>query len=81
MFASGLGITEDPATGSAACAFAGLLASLAPDGEASWFVEQGVEMSRRSVLNLAATVVDGTAVEARLGGTAVAVGEGTLTIR
>jgi trans-2,3-dihydro-3-hydroxyanthranilate isomerase len=78
MFAPGIGIAEDPATGAAAVAGAGLLSTVAPDGEARWHVEQGVEMGRRSVLDLSATVRGGMAIDARLGGRAVLVGEGTL---
>ncbi|MFN8050715.1 MAG: PhzF family phenazine biosynthesis protein [Acidimicrobiales bacterium] len=80
MFATDLGIAEDPATGGAACAFAGLLATVAADGGASWLVEQGVEMGRRSLLDLGATVRANAAVAARLGGSAVAVGEGSLRL-
>ncbi|MEI2651464.1 MAG: PhzF family phenazine biosynthesis protein [Microthrixaceae bacterium] len=47
---------EDPATGAAAVAAAGLLATVAVDGEARWLIEQGVEMGRRSRLDLSATV-------------------------
>lgn len=78
MFAPGIGIAEDPATGAAAVAAAGLLATVAVDGEAHWLIEQGVEMGRRSRLDLSATVRGGVAQTARLGGAAVLVGEGTL---
>lgn len=85
MFAPAFGIAEDPATGSAACAAAGLLATTAPDGgpegrRVEWLVEQGVEMGRRSLIRLAATVTAGTAERVELGGTAVLVGEGTLRV-
>ena len=80
MFAPAIGIPEDPATGAAACAAAGLLASIAPDGEAAWRLEQGVEMGRPSVLALGATVRSGLAEQARLGGAAVLVGSGELRL-
>lgn len=80
MFAPGIGIAEDPATGAAAVAAAGLLATVAVDGEARWLIEQGVEMGRRSRLDLSATVRSGVAQTARLGGSAVLVGEGTLRL-
>lgn len=80
MFAPGIGIPEDPATGAAAVAAAGLLSTVAVDGEATWLIEQGVEMGRRSLLELAATVRGGAASSARLGGGAVLVGEGTLRL-
>src|SRR6266581_1285064 len=56
MFAPGMGIAEDPATGSAAAAFAGLLASRLPDGSHAITIEQGYEMGRPSLLRLAAEV-------------------------
>lgn len=80
MFAPGIGIAEDPATGAAACAVSGLLATTAVDGDARWTITQGVEMGRPSRLDLAATVIDGMAVETRLGGAAVLVGGGTLRL-
>ena len=45
MFAPGLGIGEDPATGSACAALAGFLAlrSETRDGTLHWTVDQGVE--------------------------------------
>lgn len=80
MFAPALGIAEDPATGAAACAFAGLVATTAFDGPAAWTVEQGVEMGRRSVLRLDAQVADGSAGHPGLAGDAVLVGRGELTL-
>ncbi|MEM8548720.1 MAG: PhzF family phenazine biosynthesis protein, partial [Pseudomonadota bacterium] len=51
MFAPFDGVPEDPATGSATCAAAGLLASLATTtGELAWSFVQGVEMGRPSRL-------------------------------
>src|SRR5262249_29622483 len=52
MFAPLSGVPEDPATGSAGCAVAGLLAHhhAAADGESSYRIVQGVEMGRPSVL-------------------------------
>lgn len=80
MFAAGLGIAEDPATGSAACALAGLLASVVSDGPASWTITQGVEMGRRSELHLDATVTSGDAGRPGLAGDAVLVGRGQLRV-
>lgn len=81
MFAPMLGIAEDPATGSAACAAAGLLATIEPDGPVPWVLEQGVEMGRRSLLHLSADVSGGATTSVRLAGGAVLVGEGTLRLR
>ena len=56
MFAPLDGITEDPATGSANCALAALLAqhSDLPSGDFSWEVLQGFEMGRPSRLQVRA---------------------------
>jgi trans-2,3-dihydro-3-hydroxyanthranilate isomerase len=78
MFAPGMGIAEDPATGSAAAAFAGLLASRLPDGSHAITIEQGYEMGRPSLLRLAAEVSAGRLLSAAIGGDAVVVTEGTL---
>jgi len=82
MFAPSVGVMEDPATGSAAAAFAGYLAwrSKAGDGTLTWTVEQGVEMGRPSVLRLQADISGGVVQAVRVGGTSVRMGQGTLTI-
>lgn len=81
MFAPGMGIAEDPATGAAATALAALLASrTGTDGTHRWRVEQGFEMGRPSILDIEADVTDGAVVAARVGGHAVIVGEGTLRL-
>ena len=79
MFAPGLGIGEDPATGSAASALAGYLAANeTTNGTFTWTVEQGFEMGRPSILRVEATRKGGRLVGARVGGTAVMVCEGTI---
>ena len=80
MFAPHMGITEDPATGSAAAAFAGLVARHAglPDGDHTLAIEQGYEMGRPSVINLALTLRDGALTAASIGGDAVLVSEGRI---
>jgi len=78
MFAPGLSVPEDPATGSAAAAFAGLLGRGLPDGEHRWAVEQGYEMGRPSQLYVTAVVRDGETVEARVAGHAVRFATGHL---
>lgn len=78
MFAPGLGIAEDPATGSAAAAFAGLLAARLGDGEHTLVIEQGYEMGRPSLIRLAAVVGAGRLVSASIGGDVVLVTEGTI---
>jgi len=78
MFAPGMGIPEDPATGSAAAAFAGLFASRLPDGTHAVTIEQGYEMGRPSLIRLVAVVEAGRALSASIGGDAVVVTEGTI---
>jgi trans-2,3-dihydro-3-hydroxyanthranilate isomerase len=80
MFAPALGVPEDPATGSAAAAFAGLLAARGTlaDGEHAFAIEQGYEMGRPSVIRLALVVAGGALVSATVGGDAVIVTEGTI---
>jgi trans-2,3-dihydro-3-hydroxyanthranilate isomerase len=78
MFAPSMGITEDPATGSAAAAFAGVLASHLPDGEHAIAIEQGYEMGRPSLIRLVAVVEAGRVRSASIGGDAVVVTEGTI---
>jgi trans-2,3-dihydro-3-hydroxyanthranilate isomerase len=78
MFAPGMGVPEDPATGSAAAAFAGLLAPRLSDGTHTTMIEQGYAMGRPSLIHLATTVEAGRLVSASIGGDAVIVTEGTI---
>jgi trans-2,3-dihydro-3-hydroxyanthranilate isomerase len=80
MFAPGMGIPEDPATGSAAAAFAGLLAASGryADGAHHVRIEQGVEMGRPSLIELSFSLRGGTLAAARIGGEAVVVTEGVI---
>ena len=80
MFAPLDGVAEDPATGSANCALAALLARHDPasDGSYRWRIAQGVEMGRPSLLEAAAEKRGGVVVEAKVGGAAVLVCEGTI---
>jgi trans-2,3-dihydro-3-hydroxyanthranilate isomerase len=82
MFSPGLGIIEDPATGSAAATLAGYLfeRGATTSGVRSWTVEQGVEMGRPSRLEVEAEVEGGRLVAARVGGPAVPVSEGTIKV-
>ena len=82
MFAPLDGVPEDPATGSANCALAALLARVDPrdEGEFAWRIAQGVEMGRPSVLAARAAKEAGSVVGAWIGGTSVLVGEGWLEI-
>jgi trans-2,3-dihydro-3-hydroxyanthranilate isomerase len=78
MFHPRMGVPEDPATGSAAAAFAGLLARSTPDGERTVRIEQGYEMGRPSLMVLGLTLRGGKLAAASVGGEAVIVTEGTL---
>ncbi|MDQ6656564.1 MAG: PhzF family phenazine biosynthesis protein [Verrucomicrobiota bacterium] len=78
MFAPAMGIAEDPATGSAAAAFAGYLWERS--GRAgNWTITQGVEMGRPSTLHVEML---GTAKleRVRVGGSAVRVSQGTMRV-
>ena len=80
MFAPGTGIAEDPATGSAAAAFAGYLAAQGnyKDGEHPVRIEQGYEMGRPSLMELTLKIAGGKLTGASIGGGAVVVLEGTI---
>lgn len=80
MFAPSMGIDEDPATGAAAAAFAGVVNRFdAPvDGLLRLWIEQGIEMGRPSRIRLEIDVEAGGIVRARIGGSAVKVAEGRL---
>jgi trans-2,3-dihydro-3-hydroxyanthranilate isomerase len=80
MFAPRAGIPEDPATGSAVAAFAGVLAHFTrlPDGEHAFVIEQGYEMGRPSLIRLAMSITRGKLTAGAIAGEAVVVSEGTL---
>lgn len=73
---------EDPATGSANVALAGLLASCAAEADldASWQVGQGFDMGRPSLLRIGASKRGGRVVATRVGGRCVEMMQGTLTL-
>ncbi|MDB5508603.1 MAG: PhzF family phenazine biosynthesis protein [Hyphomicrobiales bacterium] len=82
MFAPGLGVTEDPATGSAVAAFAGVIMAFEPpaDGSHGFTIEQGFEMGRPSLITLGLEVEGGVLIEASIGGCAVIVQQGTIDL-
>ena len=82
MFAPSIGIPEDPATGSAVAAFAGVLARAErlADGDHTITVWQGVAMGRPSLITLGLEVQAGALVSASIGGDAVVVSQGTLDL-
>jgi trans-2,3-dihydro-3-hydroxyanthranilate isomerase len=73
MFALGIGVSEDPATGSAAGPVGAYCARHL--GVTSLLIEQGVEMGRPGVLH-----VDASAPRPRVGGSAVIVASGELQL-
>jgi trans-2,3-dihydro-3-hydroxyanthranilate isomerase len=80
MFVGGAPTYEDPATGSAAAAFAGqIVACDTPlDGPHAVWIEQGVEMGRPSRIRLEIEVESDRIKAARIGGEAMKVAEGHL---
>ena len=82
MFAPFDGVPEDPATGSANCALAGLLShySSIANGSFHWRIAQGVEMGRPSVLYSRAEKRDGVVIATWIGGTSVLVSEGAIEV-
>jgi trans-2,3-dihydro-3-hydroxyanthranilate isomerase len=80
MFSPGAGISEDPATGSAAAAFAGYLAANIDyaAGEHLVRIEQGYEMGRPSLMELTLKIAGGKLTGAAIAGGAVVVMEGTI---
>ena len=73
MFAPDVGVTEDPATGSAAATFPGCVAAFEnlPDGRYDWLIEQGYEMGRPSQIYVSVTMESSMIIEVRIGGKAV----------
>lgn len=73
-------LLEDPATGSANAALAGLLAhhDRSDRSEFCWRIAQGVEMGRPSVLEARAAKRDGQVISVWIGGEVIGVTEGSL---
>ena len=80
MFAPGVGIPEDPATGSASAIFAAQLLAAGElfEGENKFALEQGVDMGRPSQIGLSVDVSGGAIIAVRIAGTAVQISSGTL---
>lgn len=80
MFAPSVGVPEDPATGAAAAAFAGMFmdAEKPADGQHAFVIEQGDAMGRPSRITVSLDVAGGRLRQARIGGQAVIVSEGRL---
>ena len=82
MFAPEHGVPEDPATGSAAVGFAGVVHRFdaLPDGLHKRVIEQGFEMGRPSLIELSLHVEGGRLEAVRIGGHAVRVAEGMIEV-
>lgn len=76
------GIEEDPATGSAASALAGLLAELDPRPSLRlvWRIMQGYEMGRTSIIDTYVEKSPGETVRVQVAGSAILTMEGQITI-
>ena len=82
MFAPGHGVLEDPATGSAAVGFAGVIAKFdaPPSGSHKKQIEQGLEMGRPSFIALSLEVRGSELSNVRIGGSSVRVSHGRIQI-
>jgi trans-2,3-dihydro-3-hydroxyanthranilate isomerase len=82
MFAPGMGLGEDPATGAAAAALIGLLAEHVDtrDGQIEYVIRQGVEMGRPSRIRVQLRFDGGRLTHGGVGGDAVIIGRGTLDL-
>ncbi|MEU4774670.1 PhzF family phenazine biosynthesis protein [Micromonospora sp. NPDC023644] len=83
VFVPGLGVPEDPATGSAALGLGvWLVASglLPADGRAEYTVHQGIEINRPSVLACTVTAAEGQAVGATVAGQVMPVARGEIMV-
>jgi trans-2,3-dihydro-3-hydroxyanthranilate isomerase len=83
VFCPGMGVLEDPATGSAALGLAVWLvnAGLAPaDGDFSYSVHQGAELHRPSTLDCTVRAAGGAVVEATVAGGVVPIARGEIAV-
>lgn len=83
VFVPGLGVPEDPATGSAALGFGVWLVTsglLPADGESAYTVIQGVEMLRPSTLSCTVTASVGVVTAATVTGVVVPIARGEIAV-
>lgn len=82
VFPGGVGIVEDPATGSAALGFGVYLAAsgLVGDGAHTYVVLQGVEMGRPSTMRCTVEVAGGSATRATVTGAAIPIARGQIRV-
>jgi trans-2,3-dihydro-3-hydroxyanthranilate isomerase len=82
MFAPALGISEDPATGSAAAALAGYIAEYMEknDGTFKYVIEQGFEIHRPSIIEMSFTQKNHKIESVKIKGNAVIFSEGEIIL-
>lgn len=82
MFAPALGISEDPATGSAVAALAGYISKFLEknDGMFSYVVEQGFEINRPSIIEMSFTQKNQKIESVKIKGNAVIFSEGQIRL-
>ena len=82
MFAPGMGLGEDPGTGSAAAALIGLLSehTQLSTGQADFVLRQGLEMGRPCRITIQLRKDNDVLTHGGIGGHAVIVGEGVLDL-
>jgi trans-2,3-dihydro-3-hydroxyanthranilate isomerase len=83
VFCPGLGVPEDPATGSAALGLGVWLVAagwLPADGVSGYSVHQGIEMRRPSLLECTVTAAAGAATSATVSGHVVPIARGEMTV-
>ena len=82
MFAPALGISEDPATGSAAAALAGFISEYMEknDGTFTYVVEQGYEINRPSIIEMSFTQKNHKIESVKIRGNAVIFSEGKIIL-
>jgi trans-2,3-dihydro-3-hydroxyanthranilate isomerase len=83
VFTTILGVSEDPATGSAAASFGAWLAAsgyVPADDETPYVVTQGAEIGRPSTMDGTVVTRGGVAVECRVAGGVVPVASGTIRV-
>jgi trans-2,3-dihydro-3-hydroxyanthranilate isomerase len=82
MFAPALGITEDPATGSAAAALAGVISENFEknDGKFTYVIEQGFEMNRPSIIEMSFTQKNQKIESVQIRGNAEIFSKGTINL-
>lgn len=78
MFGPGFGIAEDPATGAAAAAIAGVAASRV--GSLDFSIAQGVRMGRPSLISASAVAEGGKVLSIAVGGSSAFIAQGSIEV-